>query len=748
MTLPKKSTLRKGTLHHKTLLRRRTNILGSAELIQIFNDEYDVTQVNQVAIRIERLDELWEKFEDVQDEIEVIEDEQQEFSETRQQFQNHYFELKAALVGKLPQRDPAPILRPSSSLPPAPQTISVKLPELKIPEFRGNPEEWIEFHDLFKSVIHGNTQLSNVQKLHYLRSSLKGEASRLISSLSITSDNYLIAWKIVCDRYENTNFLIKQHMSAILKIGSIKKESATALAELADEFNHHVGILNKLEEENAHWNSFLVERLSSLLDEKSLMDWETQCKEEETPTYEDLFEFIHKRSRTLQKCKSAYNPTGSVHMKSSKRKTSSSPVASENVTKCLSCKQAHSLIQCEAFLTLSPNSRLDFAKRHRLCINCLRGGHIAKDCRSSMCRTCGKKHHSMLHLPPLTSASSVVDVSNDVQYPSTSQACTVICRAPSTTTQTEISHSVTDTPPVVLARSLPQASASVLGNNPSSVVTVEKPPSASSVVPSGNLESEHCFQEPATSLTQSSNVRESTIFLSTAVIRVRDVNDTYHFARALLDSGSQSNFVSESMCQKLGLKRTRINLPVSGIGQATVNVHYKVNVTFASRFGGFEQQLECLVLPRLTKTVLGYVVSGKATTQAFETVVCHVTTNQDLNSQLERLWEVEDFDVGKTLTQEEQYVEDHFNRTVSRDESGRYVVRLPFRESLISLLGDSCKSALNRFSLMEKRFAKDNELRDEYNKFMEDYIRLGHMGQQQLQSTIPSSNGIPSWESC
>lgn len=313
MTLPKKSTLRKGSLHHKTLLRRRANILGSAELIQTFNDEYGVEQVNQVAIRIERLDELWEKFEAIQEEIEVIEDDDQTFSEARQQFQTHYFELKAALVCKLPQREPQPSTsRQAPSVLPTSQSISVKLPELKIPEFRGNPEEWIEFHDLFKSVIHGNTQLSNVQKLHYLRGSLKAEASRLIASLPITSDNYLIAWKTVCDRYENTNFLIKQHMSAILKISSIKKESATALAELADEFNRHVGILDKLEETNAHWNSFLVERLSSLLDEDSLMAWETQCNEAETPKYEDLLDFIHKRSRTLQKCKSTASASSGV----------------------------------------------------------------------------------------------------------------------------------------------------------------------------------------------------------------------------------------------------------------------------------------------------------------------------------------------------------------------------------------------------------------------------------------------------
>ncbi|XP_062535269.1 uncharacterized protein LOC134204459 [Armigeres subalbatus] len=579
-------------------------------------------------------------------------------------------------------------------------------------------------------------------------------------------------------------------MSALFRVPAVRKGSASTLSELADEFNRHVGILDKLEEENAHWNSCLVERLSSLLDEKSLLEWETQCKEEETPQYTELLEFIRKRSRTLQKCNTVcVSSPAYTQAKPAKSKTTSSHVASENVVKCPSCKQAHPLIQCEAFSKLSPNNRLDFVKRHRLCINCLRGGHMARDCRSSLCRMCGKKHHSMLHLPMPASTSAVAATQNEEQSSNTSQSCTVVCSTPTTTSQTEISYSVAKASPVVLTRTLPQAAAPVSQNVASPLVVVDSPPPPSPVVSNYRIDPEppYCPQQPAASLTQANNTFESIVFLSTAIVRVRDVNNVFHYARALLDSGSQSNFVSESLCQKLDLKRTRINLPVSGIGQATVNVHYKVNMSLSSRFGGFEQKIDCLVLPKLTislpsrsiditrwtiprnlpladprfnishgvdliigaemfyallesqrltlgegypvlqKTVLGYVVSGKANSQELETVVCHVATDQDLNAQLEKMWEVDDFDIGRALTQEEQYVEDHFTRTVSRDNSGRYVLRLPLRESRIPLLGDSYRSAVNRFSMMERRFAKDNDLRVEYTQFMEEYIKLGHM---------------------
>ncbi|XP_062557643.1 uncharacterized protein LOC134222511 [Armigeres subalbatus] len=277
------------------------------------------------------------------------------------------------------------------------------------------------------------------------------------------------------------------------------------------------------------------------------------------------------------------------------------------------------------------------------------------------------------------------------------------------------------------------------------------------------------------------------VFLSTAVVRVQDADGIDHYARALLDSGSQSNFMSGSLCQKLGLKRNRINLPVSGIGQAMVSVRYCVQLTLSSRFGKLVQTIDCLVLPKLTvslptchvdvskwniphhlqladpkfnvsrgvdmiigaelffslleshqmvlaenlpvlqKTVLGYVVCGKYSNYTMATVSCHVVTEQDLNAQLERMWEVDNLDVGKALTQVEQDVENHFLQTVSRDSTGRYTVRLPFREELNCLLNDSYDQALRRFFLMEKRFIRDKRLRDEYVKFMDDYQQLGHM---------------------
>ncbi|XP_055591485.1 uncharacterized protein LOC129743475 [Uranotaenia lowii] len=741
---------------------------------------------------------VWMSFESVQEEIELMEGEEEVFAESRQTFQTLYYELKASLNSKIP-RSASPVLSrriPESVVPPVNPTLSVKLPELKLPEFHGNPEEWIEFRDLFKSVIHMNNLISPVQKLNYLRGSLKGEASRIISSIAISADNYAIAWKAICDRYENKNFLIKRHMSAILKIPAMRRESAVGLAELADEFNRHVGILDKLEQSSEHWNSFLVEHLSSLLDEKSLMEWETQCQEQESPTYFQLYEFIHKRSRMLQKCKVLTNTNTSVQMKNTRGKSSASHVVSENVVKCLSCKQAHQLSQCPTFLKLTPNSRLDFVKTHRLCINCLRSGHLAKDCRSSVCRSCAKKHHTLLHLPPRNFNGTTSEEVNESETP---QTCIAVSTAVTTNTSSAQSFLVSRAPPVVRScasnssspvthtRSSGESSFGLLSRSEEQVV--ECPLLASQQYSSSFENEPPSPQEQPTSLTQVTSPENATIFLSTALVRILDRHGNYHLARALLDSGSQSNFISESLCQHLDLKRNKINLPICGIGQATVNVHYKVHAKITSRFNQIEFTLDCLVLPKLTvclpsrnvnisdwkmprnisladpkfnithgidlligaelffslleshqillgeglpllqRTVLGYVVSGKSISQSVNTSICNTAIMQppDLNEQLERFWQVDNFDVGKALTADEKEVETHFEKTFSRSDDGRYVVRLPLREELVPLLGDSYSTAVRRFLLLEKRLSADQQLREDYEKFMQEYVMLGHM---------------------
>ena len=53
---------------------------------------------------------------------------------------------------------------------------------------------------------------------------------------------------------------------------------------------------------------------------------------------------------------------------------------------------------CAQFKNLLPEKRLAKVRKYNLCLNCLRQGHYASQCKATRrCAECGGKHHSLLH---------------------------------------------------------------------------------------------------------------------------------------------------------------------------------------------------------------------------------------------------------------------------------------------------------------------------------------------------------------
>ncbi|XP_065082351.1 uncharacterized protein LOC135704776 [Ochlerotatus camptorhynchus] len=139
----------------------------------------------------------------------------------------------------------------------------------------------------------------------------------------------------------------------------------------------------------------------------------------------------------------------------------------------------------------------------------------------------------------------------------------------------------------------------------------------------------------------------------------------------------------------------------------------------------------------LQKTSLGYILSGKVPTSTRAPVTCLVSTLDSLDAQVRRFWEVEDFDHGKTFTAEEQRCEAHFVKTHTRNAEGRYVVRLPVRQEMLPLIGETWPMAARRFTAVEKRFRTDDALRTSYVEFMDEYQQLGHMEEVKTRVVLP-----------
>ncbi|XP_058808897.1 uncharacterized protein LOC131674316 [Phymastichus coffea] len=275
--------------------------------------------------------------------------------------------------------------------------------------------------------------------------------------------------------------------------------------------------------------------------------------------------------------------------------------------------------------------------------------------------------------------------------------------------------------------------------------------------------------------------------MPTAVIKVRNQRGKFVQARTLLDSCSTVNLISENFANSLNLPKLSCYVKIGAVDKLSTVSKYHVKITFQSVYNNSQFQLNCLIVPNiagvvpndtflrnqfnipgnihladpqfhlpkpvdlllassttfsvlnvgqiklhhhdstigLQKTLLGWVVVGGTNNLVTSTSsVCNVVK---LDKLLERFWIIEDFDHEPVKSRDEVACEEHYSKHTSRDPiSGRYVVRLPFRDNKFDL-GGSKLQALTRFHALERKFECKPSFKEEYSKVMEEYISLGHM---------------------
>ncbi|XP_064482941.1 uncharacterized protein LOC135395778 [Ornithodoros turicata] len=154
----------------------------------------------------------------------------------------------------------------SATGPEKPRNTGVKLPKLQLVQFKGELSQWQQFWEQFEATVHNNDQLSDVEKLQYLRSLLVGPAATAISGLQCTAACYKDALDILTQRFGDKRRIEREHLHNLRHLPRVKSsEDVPALRKLYDRVQTNTRGLQSLGVSSTTYSSMMVDILLSVL---------------------------------------------------------------------------------------------------------------------------------------------------------------------------------------------------------------------------------------------------------------------------------------------------------------------------------------------------------------------------------------------------------------------------------------------------------------------------------------------------
>lgn len=575
---------------------------------------------------------------------------------------------------------------------------------------------------------------------------LRGALRDEAKGIQTLDDSYKSLFEALDKRYDNKRLVIDTHIKAILSFEPIKHESEKELRNLADCIKRNLRALSVLKLERDDLSSaILLNVLLNKLDKDTRKFYEASLTNNEIPDFDDFVLFLERRAQILSTITRGSKPNFSD-------KSKTFLVKSKALSKsCQLCQMQHPIYQCSKFKDMKLEERYDFCKQNKICMKCLSHPYEKNACQSKgACKICQRaNHHTLLHKfstsnKPSNYNSILPDITSPTQYESQS--------------------------------SLPNQ------QNTDLVIS----------------DSQHSFF---------SQSEEKCVLINTALVSVRNYEGKFITLRAVLDSASESSFLTFDAANLLGLKRGKTNIPVCGLGDATLSVSKYVSAVISNANCDYQRQINLLIVPRiadampstnlnvsnlsipkgitladpkfflaqkvdlllgaelffdflrqgkiklsenlyLQESCFGYLVSGtfKRDSSSLHNH-CFLSTNlESLNKTLTSFWEIENpFEEENFHDSDElKYCNEHFEKTHFRKPDGRYVVELPLKQGMSEdMLGSSKQMASKRLDKLWNRLHTDSTMKALYSEFLQEYEALGHMTQIKEEDNFEEGYYLP-----
>lgn len=173
----------------------------------------------------------------------------------------------------------------------------IRLSKIELPSFSGNSEDWYAFYHTFEKLINRNSDLSEIQKFHYLRLSLKSEAAEVIKAFEITTENYIEAWELLVERYDNRR---RRAMLSRCLICQLCQRRITYNYALYTMMCVSTYGLRALERPVDTWDDLIIHLVISKLDTITKREWKTSRLDSSIPNFKQLKDFLLQRCLALE----------------------------------------------------------------------------------------------------------------------------------------------------------------------------------------------------------------------------------------------------------------------------------------------------------------------------------------------------------------------------------------------------------------------------------------------------------------
>ncbi|UYV60695.1 hypothetical protein LAZ67_1001953 [Cordylochernes scorpioides] len=566
--------------------------------------------------------------------------------------------------------------------------MNYQLPKLEFKKFGGEPREWITFWSQF-STIDRDPQMPPETKFQYLfqATAENSEVREAVESFPPSADNYPKVIEYIKSRFGEDEMLVEIYVRDLLQnvLQNVRAEGKMSVVKLYDRLETKLRALETLGVARDKFAAMLYPLVESALPEDTLRDKLTQ-----------LMTFLKtevKGESRVNMAKAAFKIDNNQDAKDdrsnrksiSKKNTGSKmPTASDlaNTTQmlnnCIFCGNGHPSQECYSGQRMHLPEKKDKAKGKNVCFWCLLPGHGFKKCRiKPRCPVCGGKHYPIM-CPTL-----------EAQKTSHLQKAELKVSGESPATKQETANQFTST-------TLNNATVGGVYLQ-TLIVKISGPKGKHNVRVLLDCGSQRSYiskrMVDALGLKRVQQVTLTHNLFGGGEIRqkknngykvnVSSLNNEYMDDLKFLDQEVICGHISQVQDHTIlnELKTRGINLTDICQGEE-ISIHMLIGSDLLSSIlTGRMQILQNGVVA--TETKLGWTVMGPAIGKDMEDS-CLIVTSFHVNSfDVQDLWKLDVLgimDAAETKSRKDliEASNTHFKETVKRDESGRYILSLPW----------------------------------------------------------------------